>query len=233
MFLRIKILLLLLIILISSNLFGSEAFNLANELYKKEKYREANLAYKNIISDGNTFSSTIYFNLASSYAMIDNKGQAVLWYERALRISPFDKDIKRALEFMTGEKNNYPLLIFLNYIFVFVFIILFTLSVVFFILYTRSKKRKYLFMKLFLPMFALSIMFFVTVIFIGIKKNTEYLVVINDTNIYEGASLSNQSNIPINDGSKLFLLDENDDWFYVKNSFGTIGWIEKASARRI
>lgn len=233
MFPRIKFLLLSLIILISSSLFGNEALNEANELYKNELYDEARLAYKNIIADDNTFSSTLYFNLASSYAMIGRKGQAVLWYERALRINPFDKDINRALEFMTSEKNNYPLLMFLNYLFVLIFIILFTLSVLFFILYTKSKNRKHLFMKLFLPMFALSIMFFATVLFINGKKNTEYLVVVNDSNMYEGASLSNQSSMPINEGSKLFLIDENENWFYVRNSLGIIGWIEKGSARRI
>ncbi len=222
-----------LIIILPSNLFGNEVFNEANELYKNELYTEANSAYKNIITNENTFSSAIYFNLASSSAMLGNNGEAVLWYERALRISPFDKDINRAIEFLTNEKSNYPLFVFLNYLFVLIFITLFTFSVVFFILYIKSKKRKHFFMNLFLPIFTLSIIFFVSVIFIKSKVNTEYLVVIKNTNMYEGASLSNQSSISINEGVKLFILDENENWFYVKNSFGTIGWIEKLSARRI
>ena len=233
MFLRVVFSLFFLISILPSNVFGNELLNEANELYKNELYTEANSAYKNIIANDNTFSSDLYFNLASSYVMIGSNGEAVLWYERALRISPFDKDINKAIEFLTNEKSNYPLFVFLNYLFVLIFITLFTFAVVFFILYIKSKKRKHFFMNLFLPIFVLSIIFFITVIFIKGKVNTEYLVVINNTNIYEGASLSNQSSISINEGSKLFILDENENWFYVKNSFGIIGWIEKLSARRI
>ena len=233
MFRSITLLLLFLITILPLNLFGNEALNEANELYKNELYTEANSAYKNIIANDNTFSSAIYFNLASSYAMIGSNGEAILWYERALRISPFDKDINQAIEFLTNEKSNYPLFVFLNYLFVLIFITLFTFSVVFFIFYIKSKKHKYFFRNLFLAIFTLSIIFFATVIFIKIKVNAEYIVVINNTNIYEGASLSNQSSISVDEGIKLFILDENENWFYVKNSFGTIGWIEKISSRRI
>ena len=143
MFRSITLLLLFLITILPLNLFGNEALNEANELYKNELYTEANSAYKNIIANDNTFSSAIYFNLASSYAMIGSNGEAILWYERALRISPFDKDINQAIEFLTNEKSNYPLFVFLNYLFVLIFITLFTFSVVFFIFYIKSKKHKY------------------------------------------------------------------------------------------
>ena len=79
-------------------------FKNANDLYNQGSYIEANNLYLNLISS-NVVSKDLYYNLASSYYEINSNGYAVLWYERALNISPFDKEIKNNINKITERKD--------------------------------------------------------------------------------------------------------------------------------
>lgn len=224
---------LFLLVLFNSSLFANDLFIEANALYENNKYSEANELYRKIIYDNNIFSSSLYMNLASSYAMLGSNGYAVLWYERALRLNAFDSDINRSLRFVRDEQNNYSFLLVLKYVLVIIFILLFSLGILFYILYIKLKNYKKLFSILFLSTLSLSIFFLVGIFVTQTKLDTEYIIVIDNDNIYKGASTSNKASMGVKEGSKLFLLDENEDWFYVKSSFGELGWILKKSTRRI
>lgn len=107
-------------------------FENANKLYNSGKYLEANYLYKDI-SSSNFVSKDLYYNLASSYAAIGSNGYAVLYYERALNISPFDKDIKIMINSLTGNNDYDSVFIIIMYIFLILFLILFTLLILLFI----------------------------------------------------------------------------------------------------
>ena len=101
-------------------------FNDANKLYEEGDYFEANNLYKNIASS-NIISKDLYYNLGLSYAKIGSNGYAILWYERALNISPFDKEIKNNIDLFNPNSFSNP---FENKS---------TLIIIFYLLYIKNK----------------------------------------------------------------------------------------------
>ena len=67
-------------------------FSQANGFYQKEQFEEASELYQQILSQGFE-SKEIYYNLGNCYYRLDDVGQAILFYEKALRLDPNDPDI--------------------------------------------------------------------------------------------------------------------------------------------
>jgi len=69
----------------------------ANDLYKQEKYEEAVMMYDSVLNSGLT-SAELYYNLGNAHYKMGHIAQCILFYERALQLSPKDKDIAYNLE---------------------------------------------------------------------------------------------------------------------------------------
>ena len=99
---KLSFVIVLIIFLIqTSNVFGqdfSERFNKANEYYRSAEYDNAIEEYEKLINEG-FLGSNLYYNLGNSYYRIGKIGYALLNYERALKYSPSDEDIKHNLAF--------------------------------------------------------------------------------------------------------------------------------------
>ena len=68
----------------------------ADSAYAHEHYQKAAQQYEQLLKKG--VSSELYYNLGNCYYRMDNFTQAVLNYERALMLSPGDKDIRFNLQ---------------------------------------------------------------------------------------------------------------------------------------
>lgn len=79
-------------------------FDEANRAYSKGEFTTAADLYEKIITNYG-YSSGVLYNLANSYARLDRTGDAVLHYERALRLAPGDSDITNNLR-MVKTKNG-------------------------------------------------------------------------------------------------------------------------------
>ncbi len=78
-------------------------FQQANGMYGQGKYQQALTIYTKIArKDG--FSGSLLYNTANCYAQLGRTGMAILDYERALRLSPSDSDIRGNLELI--RKNQ-------------------------------------------------------------------------------------------------------------------------------
>lgn len=64
----------------------------ADTEYKKGNYQQAIKDYEELLSNGVSYE--IYYNLGNAYYRIDNIPRAILSYERALQISPYDDDVR-------------------------------------------------------------------------------------------------------------------------------------------
>ena len=73
----------------------------ADAEYNKGNYQQAIKDYEDILKHG--VSADVYYNLGNAYYRTDNITQAVLAYERALRLSPGDKDIRFNLQFVRAK----------------------------------------------------------------------------------------------------------------------------------
>ena len=68
----------------------------ADSAYAQEHYQQAARLYEEVLKQG--VSADLYYNLGNAYYRMDNITQAVISYERALLLSPGDKDIRFNLQ---------------------------------------------------------------------------------------------------------------------------------------
>ena len=76
-----------------------------NEAYGKGDYEAAAKAYNNILSSGQ-HSAELYYNLGNAYYRQDEMGQAILNYERALRLKPHFTDARQNLELAYSKTED-------------------------------------------------------------------------------------------------------------------------------
>ena len=70
---------------------ADQLLSTANSMYKDKKYDVAVEAYQKLIAQGYK-TTEVYFNLGNAYYKSDQFSSAILFYERALRLSPSDED---------------------------------------------------------------------------------------------------------------------------------------------
>ena len=95
----------IIIVLFSILAAGTVSANQLDELmqkggddYRNGEYDKAIETYEMILNDGYE-GTALYYNLANSYYRIGKLGYAILNYERALKLSPTDEDVKHNLAF--------------------------------------------------------------------------------------------------------------------------------------
>ncbi len=72
-------------------------FTKGNDLFSKGKYEEAIKEYQNILNAGLS-SASVYYNMGNAYYKLGNLPKSILFYERALLLSPQDKDVRYNLQ---------------------------------------------------------------------------------------------------------------------------------------
>jgi len=73
-------------------------FQRGNQLYAKAQYQQAAKTYQQVINDGYT-SAAVYFNTGNAYYKLDDMASAILYYEKARKLAPNDKDININIQF--------------------------------------------------------------------------------------------------------------------------------------
>jgi tetratricopeptide (TPR) repeat protein len=92
-----QMIILLLFIGIAGNISAQEIIQQANEAYTKGEFNQAIDLYQKAIEE-NGVSAEAYYNIGNSYYRTNKIAPAILYYERALLLSPGDKDIRFNLE---------------------------------------------------------------------------------------------------------------------------------------
>lgn len=91
-----------LLLFLTQTFWAQNVFETGNEHYRKGDYQKAIQSYESIIK-GKKESCDLYYNLANSYYKLDQVGPAIYYYEKALLISPNDRDIKNNLKFAKAK----------------------------------------------------------------------------------------------------------------------------------
>ena len=78
---------------------GNADFSAANKAYSSELYNKALQTYLDIAKkDG--VSSELYYNIGNTYYRLNDRANAVLYYERALLLNPSNGDARSNLDFV-------------------------------------------------------------------------------------------------------------------------------------
>lgn len=87
-----------------ASFFNSNASD-ARNLYDKGEYAPAAEEYLKIAGSEGT-SAQLYYNLANCYAQMGDTGRAMLYYSRAARLDPSDKQIRNNLNYFASKVED-------------------------------------------------------------------------------------------------------------------------------
>lgn len=80
---------------------------LADSAYMNDNFAKATELYLEIAATEGT-SSNLYYNIGNSYYRQGKLGKAILYYEKALRLDPSNKDARANLEFVNTKITDEP-----------------------------------------------------------------------------------------------------------------------------
>jgi tetratricopeptide (TPR) repeat protein len=234
----------ILVFLILFNTFGFsqnqsfiEKFIEANKLYEQQKYSEAINVYKELLS---TKSMEVYYNIGNAYFKDKKIGYAILYYEKALKISPRDPDINYNLDYVrsfvketavqdTVGKflNQMYNFVTLNELVLFTSIILLVLTgLLFFYLFKKVELVYWL-------SIGFGILFFVLLIWTcsRIYQNEDVIYAIVVETLAEAKSAPQDdytTSFTIPEGKKVQILQTRDGWYEIfLKSENLKGWVKK------
>lgn len=103
---KTAILLFLLILCFGTSRAASQSsLQAADALYSEGKYREAAEAYLTVAEIDGT-SATLFYDIANSFAQTGDLGNAILYYSRAKRLDPGNKQINNNLNYFLSKVED-------------------------------------------------------------------------------------------------------------------------------
>ena len=221
----------------------------ANSLYNNGKYNAAISAYENIL-EKNMHSSALYFNMANCYYKLNKIAPSVYYYEKALKLSPNDKDVQNNLSFaqqMTIDKfDTIPELgtsklykktaqIFNLNGWAILCILLMCVGVGFFIAYFLSYNTKT--KRFFFIMGVISVLILIISFVLLNKKidldNERYGIIYPQViNVKTEPNLRSEAAFVLHEGTKVQIIESyKNNWLKIKLIDGNIGWISNNSIK--
>jgi tetratricopeptide (TPR) repeat protein len=234
---------------------ANEAFRQANSMkdsgQAERLYEKAILNFEKIIDQGHIENAKLYYNLANAYLLTGRLGKAILNYRKAEKMDDSDGDIQKNLAFarskrvdkipLKTEKRVLKTLFFWHYDFPlktkFLFTcILFGLICVFIIVAIWLGRNNALTISAIICA-ALMICFLSSVI-IDHKTHTGRIsgvITVKEAVARQGDGQNYPSSFkePLHEGTEFDLLEKRPDWYHIKLSDDSDGWIPEDSAELI
>jgi tetratricopeptide (TPR) repeat protein len=228
-----------------------EKFNSANAFYAEGNYQEAIEEYQSLLAEDNV-STDIYFNIGNCYYKSDDIPNAILNYEKALKLKPDNEDalfnlkmankrtidkIDRLPELFIG--SSWKTLVTSKTVesWAYYTIGLIFLSLILFVSYLLMqqviiKKAGFYagFLFLGLSMFTLLMASQHNSI---IEKSAEAIIFAPTTTIQSEPNAKAEKLFTLHEGTKVTLLEENTEWSKIKLPNGNIGWIKSDEIKSI
>lgn len=253
---RIKKAIVLLAVLIVPVLsFGNdrlrELFNRGNDAYDKGNYKEALSTYRKITEDGYE-SAAVWYNIGNVYYKLNDIPDAVLYYEKARKISPGDDDINFNLQ-LAAQKTSDKIeaapeffitrwwkssILFFSLHTLAVLSILFLivgficLSLYLFAPTVRSKKASFY-------SGVIIILVGLLTVFTAAQQNKYFsshrmaIIFTGAVTVKSGPSGSAKDLFVLHEGTRVIIGEKEDNWVKIELANGNIGWIHESDIREI
>lgn len=218
-------------------------FDQGNQLYKNEQYNQAILRWEAVLASG-VHSAAIYYNMANAYYHLNDLASSIYYYEKALALAPGDVEIKANRAYVqnalidvireqpktlfqkwdeaSGQLLSVNTWAWLGLFFMGLFVFV---AISFNLVETPSAKRLSFVMGiLFVILFTGSIAF-------GIKtqsysQNYRWAIVFSqEMSVRSGPRLSDEALFELHAGTKVRLLQSQDEWQEVELADGRRGWV--------
>lgn len=223
----------------------------AQKAYNNKQYQQAITQYNKIIDLG--FESyALYYNLGNAYFRNNENAQAVLYYEKALKLAPNNDDIKHNIEVvnskLTDKVETVPELFYKRWwkqipnltdidTLATINILLLTIALLLIAVYIAAQNvvlRKICFWT------GLSFLLFFSIGILAASERNHYLTVQHEAivftqtvNIKSSPDENSKDIFVLHEGTKVTLLDVIAEWQEIRISNGSIGWIKSTDIKKI
>lgn len=198
-------------------------FKEGNEAYKSGNYTKAIESYLQLISLHGLASPQVFYNLGNAYFKEYRIGYAILYYEKANKLLPRDRDITFNLNYvrevasremgtsLSGSSLSFLKLFTINELTIIVAVLYFAFTALL-ILYVFFKKEKYL-----LILCVSGLLFFIGLIALSMGiYESEYtqhaIVVVPSAELRTGPNLAENISCIVPEGSKVKILRKEEGW---------------------
>ncbi len=246
----LQILLLLLFVQIGKASVQTDSFLVANEAYKNNDFDKAVKIYDQLIDKG-IIDAKLFYNLGNVHYKKGAIAEAILNYEKALKIAPNDKDIKHNLELanirVLDKIETTPEFFILtwwkkaanflpsNQWFVISLIAIWS-CVLAFIFYLFSQKvlfQKAAFFKAFFFFLVALLTLLLSITQNNLKNKKDAIVFMNSVSVKSEPSTGATDLFILHEGVKVTIIDQDNKWEKIKIGNDKIGWLPKSSMREI
>jgi len=221
----------------------AQIFLKANEFYQKGDFNRAKENYEKLIESG-LRNGYLFYNLGNTYTRLNNKGKAILNYDRAKLFIPRNADLDSNLTYVQGKiedkidvSQNRQILkeVFFWYDsfntseLLTIFLILWSLFFILAIL--KIFMPNTLVRRTFITFVILSLIFGTTYLIKGINsiENNRAIVMQAEASVKTGIDVESITIFKVHEGTELKVLQKEKDWFKVQLSKDKRGWIQKDS----
>jgi len=247
--LKNKLYILLLLFVYSINAFATnidaeKLFEQGNKFYNQQDYKSADSVY-NILDTAGYFSTELYYNLGNTNYKLGNIPKTIYNYERALKLSPGNEDIVHNLKIaneLLADKNTiqkskriddliYTSIKAKTNFWANLSIALFILGSISFILFLSVKKSKHKRTSFYFGV-ALYVFGAITIYLASLqyhKQTTiEYGIIFKPfAELKIEPSTNSSTAFILHEGTKVKVIDQNEEWYEVSFNDGQIAWVKK------
>lgn len=226
-------------------------FAKGNAYYAKAQYEEALTTYQGLLQ-GNHQSAVVYFNMGNASYKLGDIPSALLYYEKAHKLSPGDEDINFNLKlaglktvdkidevpqfFMSSWWTNF-ILSFSAGTFSVLSIVLVLLGSAFLILYFFSAvvavKKSSFYFSILLFFLGILTVFIASSQVSYFKNHRQAIIFSSPVNVKSEPAERAKLLFVIHDGTKVNILESSNDWIKIGLANGNVGWIKGTDLKEI
>lgn len=214
-----------------------------NKQYEEHNYEAAINSYKGLCED--FYSPELFLNLGNSYYKVDDIPNTILYYEKALKLSPGNLNILHNLKLANkrvSDKNKINDSVHLNDWFftwasntpnywAYNSVYLFIIGSLLLILYLFSKSRKLKKLTFYTAVISLILGIF-SIVFSGFHKSRlisheEAVIFKPSIDLMSEPTENSSVSFVLHEGTKVKILDETKLWYEIRFGDGKIGWLQK------
>lgn len=225
-----------------------QKFAKANYYYNESRYDTAVIIYERIMEEG-FVSAPLLYNIGNTYFKMRNYPMAILYYEKALKLDPTNKEIKQNLAIanalITDKIEPMPVFFLTKWwrnignqlsangwagaslkLFGLLLILLF----VYFTARTRGVRKASFFTSI------LVIILFVCSLIFAYQKHqylneqNEAIVMMPTITVKSSPSSSGVDLFVLHEGTKVEIMDKADNWDKIKIADGSVGWMPSSAS---
>lgn len=225
-------------------------FENANNFYVKGNYQDAISGYKQIL-DGGFESSELYYNLGNSYYKLNKVAESNFYFEKALILSPNDKEVLNNLSFaknltidliedlpQTQIQNGLDFItsFFSDRLWAYISIgsvmLFFILSLLYLFSNKSSIKRFYFSLSLISLLFSI---FFSSILFSNTKKKEKIstgIIFSKELPVFSEPNMGDEIFV-LHEGTKVQIIEKLIGWEKIKLSNGAEGWVVEGKIEKL